>query len=154
MAADMSDAPIVAGNGHLGGDGFLTREVIREGGAGQEKRCRKRYAADRGLLLGLGREEQRIALLAAGIGGGRGLLLCNVLGKDGDDTDTALMRRHHHRKRAGLGQAELALEHAGDEVARREIVVHQDHLVQAWPLDLQFRLQARGDESVLHAKLQ
>lgn len=45
------------------------------------------------------------------------------------------MRGDHHPVALVLGQAELGLEHADDELARREIVIEQDHLVQLRPLD-------------------
>src|SRR4051794_15369724 len=88
------------------------------------------------LLFRLGREQQWIALGAAGVGGARRLGLGDVLGEHGDDADAAAVRRDHHLVGLILSHAKLGLQHRDDEFARREIVIDQDDLVQSRPLDL------------------
>src|SRR5712671_174062 len=88
-------------------------------------------------LLRLGREQERIAFGAAGVGRARRLGLGDIPGIDRDHADAAAVRRHHHVVGLVLVHAELRLEDRDDELARREVVVDQNDLVQTRPLRLQ-----------------
>src|SRR5882757_2273721 len=81
-------------------------------------------------LLSLGREQQGIALGAAGVGGACRLGFGDVLGEDRDHAYPALMRRDHDLVGLVLGHAELRRQDADDKLARCEVVVNQNNLVQ------------------------
>src|ERR1700710_536782 len=76
---------------------------------------RRRPAAK--LFLRLGREQQRIALGAAGVGGARRLGLGDVLGENRDHAYTALMRGDHDFVGLVLGHAKFRLQDGDDEIA-------------------------------------
>src|SRR5689334_19812754 len=67
----------------------------RRGSTGWRTKRRRRRPAEQSLLR-LGREQQRIALGAAGVGGARRLGLGDVPGEDGDDADAAAVGGYHH----------------------------------------------------------
>src|ERR1700710_1855472 len=69
------------------------------------------------LFLRLGREQQRIALGAAGVGGARRLGLGDVFGEDRDHAYTALMRGDHDFVGLVLGHAKFRLQDGDDEIA-------------------------------------
>src|SRR5271170_7203073 len=101
-------------------------------------------------LLGLCGEGQRMALGAPHVGRARRLGLSDVAFEYGDDADAESMRRHHHAVGLILAETELRLQHHHDELARRIIVVQQDHLVQARPLGLGVSFRARLRVDVAH----
>src|SRR6266403_1761334 len=105
----------------------------------------------RPLFLRLGREQQRVALGAAGVGGARCLGLGDVLGEDRDHAYAEPVRGDHDLVGLVLGHAEFRLQHRDDKFSRRIVVVDEDDLVQARPfglgLDLGFRLGDGVDHS-------
>ncbi len=101
-------------------------------------------------FLRFGGEQQGIALGAAGIGGTRRLGFGDILGEHGDDTDPAAMRRDHDLVGLLLGHAEFPLQDADHEVARGEIVIDQDDLVQARSFGLGPDLGFRFGDGVDH----
>jgi len=104
---------------------------------------RLRMTSRGGLLLRLGREEQRIAPLPAELGRLLRLGLGDVAGIDRDHAHPALMRRQHHVIGALAAHAEDGFEHLDDEFARRVVVVQQNHLVERRALGFGARLGAR-----------
>src|SRR5439155_27151513 len=110
-------------------------------------RCLRSKSKQRGegsrwsaLLFRLGGEQQRIALGLAGVGCPRRLGLGDVAREDGDHTDATCVCRDHYTMRLILAELEFTLEHGHHELARREIVIDQDDLVELWPLGLRLRL--------------
>ena len=83
------------------------------------------------LFFRFGGELERVAFAAAGLRCPRCLGLGNVLGVDGDNAYAAPMCGDHHPIGLILAHAEFRLEHRDDEFAGREIVVDEDHLMQA-----------------------
>src|SRR4029450_2894802 len=99
------------------------------------------------LLFLLGREIERIALVAAHFRALFRLRLRNVAGIDRDDADSLLVRRHHHFVGVTFVHPEYGLQHLHHELARGVIIVEQDDLPQrgtwcVW-LDLRARLLER-----------
>src|SRR5215831_747802 len=60
------------------------------------------------------------------------------------------MRRDHDLVGLVLGHPEFRLEHGDDELARRIVVIEQDHLVQAWPFRLGADFGLRLGDGVIH----
>src|SRR5439155_4029553 len=84
------------------------------------------------LLLGLGGEEQRIALALAELGSFLRLGVGDILGVDRDNAHAALVRRHHHAVGLVFVHAKDRLEHLHDEFARGVVVSEQNDLVKRW----------------------
>lgn len=102
------------------------------------------------LLLRLGRKRQRKAGGLAGIGGAGGLGLGDIAGEDGNDATALPVRGDHDAVGLVFGDAELGLEHANHKLARRVIIIEQDHLVELRLFDLGFGRSARlGDGGVV-----
>src|SRR5262245_1274713 len=99
------------------------------------------------LFLRLSGKLQRIAFAAASLRAARRFGLRNVTRVDGNHADAAAMRRHHDAICLIFAHAEFALEHGHDELARRVVVVEEDHLMQARPfrLETNFGARLRGD---------
>jgi hypothetical protein len=62
----------------------------------------------------------------------------------------SVARGDHHLVGLILGHAEFGLQHRDDEFARREVVIDQDDLVQARPLDLGLDLGLGRDGGTGH----
>lgn len=90
------------------------------------------------LRLRLRRECQRKAGGLAGIGGAGGFGLGDIAGEDGDNARPLPVRGDHDAVGLIVRHAELGLEHPHDELARREIVIEQDHPVEPGLFDLGF----------------
>src|SRR5258708_5673561 len=108
------------------------------------------------LFLGLGGEQQRVALGPAGVGGAGRLGLGNVLGEDGNHAYAEPVRGDHDLVGLILGHAEFRLQDRDDEFPRREVVVDQDDLVQAgapglW-LYLWFWLVGGRGSAIVHSR--
>ena len=70
--------------------------------------------------------------------------------ENGHHANTALMRRHHDTIGLLLGHAENALQDRDDELARREIVVYQYHLMKPRPLGFRRLLRASYGIRIAH----
>src|SRR3569623_1922396 len=102
------------------------------------------------LFFRLGREIERIALGLAEFGRLLRLRFSDVAREHGDDAGALPMRREHHVHGGGLVHAKHRLEHEHDELARREVVIEQNDLVELRPLRFRFRLRARLDGDLAH----
>src|SRR5262249_26191375 len=116
--------------------GAVVADILADTRAREGDAAAKAVTSGEKLFLGLGREQERIALGATGVGGACRLGLGDVLGEHRDHADAEPVCGDHHLVGLVVGHAEFALEHGDDEFARGVIVVDQDHLVQPWPLDL------------------
>src|SRR5262245_35474950 len=77
-----------------------------------------------------------MAVLTAGVGALRRLALGDIAREGRDHAGAALVRRHHDAIGLILAHVEHHHEDRRDELARRVVVVDQDHLVEARLLDL------------------
>src|SRR3569832_1556271 len=97
----------------------------------------------RPLLLLLRGEIERIAVHLSKVGRLLGLGLGNVAGIDGDHAGAFLMRGHHRPVGLRFIEPKYGLQDLHDELARRVVVIEQDHLPQRRPGDLRLRLGSR-----------
>src|SRR5216684_1355834 len=102
------------------------------------------------LLLRLGREFQRMAGLAAGVGAFGGLTFGDLAGEGGDHADAALVRGHHHAIGLVLAHVEDSHQDGDDELARRIVVVDQDHLIESRLFDLRLGDGIGFDVDIAH----
>ena len=109
-------------------------------------------ASLRRLFLGLGREQQWIALAPASIRRVRRLGFRYILRVDSDDARTAPMCSDHHTHGLILTEAKFRLQNHDDEFTRRIVVIDQDDLVKAGSLDLEFILGGRSRVDVTHVR--
>jgi hypothetical protein len=72
-------------------------------------------------------------LALAEVGRFLGLGLRDIAGVHRDHAGAALVRRHHHPMGLALVHAEHRLKHLHHELARRVVVVEQDHFVERRP---------------------
>jgi hypothetical protein len=89
-----------------------------------------------GLLLRLGREQQRIAFASASVRRAGCFGFRHISCVDGDDTSAAPMSGHHHSQRLIIAHAEFRLQNHDDELAGREVIIDQDDFMQTRPFDL------------------
>jgi hypothetical protein len=68
---------------------------------------------------------------AAGVGAFGGLAFGDLAGEGGDHADAALVRGHHHAIGLVLAHVEDSHQDGDDELARRIVVVDQDHLIES-----------------------
>jgi multiple sugar transport system ATP-binding protein len=116
-------------------------------------RSRHREADRVRLLLRLGRERQRVALLPPHVGALRRLALGNVARVGRHDADPLLVRRHHDSIGLIFVGAEHGLQHLHDELARRVVVVQQHDLVELRLLDLGLEVRFQDVDVVTHRPL-
>ena len=108
-----SDRPLSRGTG-ITAPGDIAADIGHD-----ERPALRRWS----LFLGLGREQQWIALAAACIGRVRRFGFRDILGVDGDDARTALMGRDHHPHGLVLADAKFRLQ----DQARRTRVAYSRH---------------------------
>lgn len=101
-------------------------------------------------FLGLGREQQWIALASARIGCIACLGFRYILCVDGDDTRPAPMSGHHHPQRLTLAHAKLRPQNRNDELAGCKIIIDQDDFMQTRPFDLYLILDLGPRDGVSH----
>jgi hypothetical protein len=102
-------------------------------------------------FLRLGREQQRITLIAARLGRIGCLGFGDILRIDGDDTHTALMGRDHHARRACSSlMRNSALRTVTTNARGRIVVVDQGDSVKRWTFDLNLVFDIGLDDAVTH----
>src|SRR3984885_5989547 len=105
------------------------------------------------LFFWLGAKTQGIAFRRPRFGGARGLGLGDVLREHRHDADALAMGGHHHGERLGFIETKHRLEDSDHEVARRIVVVEENHFVQARTLNARLGLRRNLGGGLAHRAL-